>query len=481
MSVLTARKVEMASSSYRKPIASQSSITTQEPFLSSSEGPVALPHLMQSYLQAKDDNRTKALKNRGGAEDIIVVGNDIATTGFLVFEGIKAINPASQSLFGVFLATTLCGVIGGLINFGEGIVGIKEAIEAFRCGDTKLAWRQLISAIFTILIGAAMILEALAPILGIGFFAANPWVLPIVFFLGILPVFKEVFERSMKILRGKDYGSQLQLDKLKEGLNSGKITTVDQILEKYQELNPHLGVRIFDTESLERILSGQITDEERYQASVDLLMQILEHRIEKEKNEDDEADLKMLQSKKFHKFSSLNQQKINRLMEKLVPQEIDITQLVIMHKLYEKMEKFQANMGVDAAIEAFSFFTYLVNEKLSGNSVITEEKKQKILTKVAALDTKIHAWQRVQHLRLFVQFLLTGSFVFGWFASNLLFDAINSFVMAAANGLPLYIDAMKPFDRDTNVVVPKADIRKVSQIYAKKQEEIRWQQQQHIG
>ena len=419
-------------------------------------------HLFQSTLDVKIEHKENVLKKRGGIEDVIVISNDIATTGFLLFESIEAFSSSSQSVSGILLAASICGFIGGFLNFAEAAIGFKEAYEAYLCGDTKLAKRQLASAIINIIIGSMMILESLAPFLGITFFSSNPWLLPIVFFLEIIPVFMEVFQRSWKIARGEDYGAKLQLKKIKEDINKKRITNVDEIIKSYQDS------QIFDINEyydLIRILEND-QSEENFNEIKNKLIIFAKNKI-KTSIEDGEIQkyktlLKRLESNTFfnniNEYTDDNYQKILSELEHM-----------IIEKLSSKMEEYQMNMGVNAAIEAFTFIKILIELKASKNGKIDEEAKNEIIDQIDRADNQIRIWNRIQFLRLFIQVLLTASFVAGWFSAGTslkarLIDSINNFVMAIANFLPFYIDCNKPFDRDTNFVVAKA---KSSAIYKK--------------
>lgn len=184
---------------------------------------------VRSLLQKKEEHVQTALDNTWDRYNPILIGGDLFTTGYLLFEGVKACLPATQTMLGVIISTMVCGVVAGVINIGVGFLCLKEAVQAFKNGDHFLGIRLMMDTIFCIAIGVVMILVSLATKVailgGIGaFFAANPWVLPVLFFIITIPLLVEIGCRTGNIWLKRDLASKMQLDEVSKLL---KQDTVD--------------------------------------------------------------------------------------------------------------------------------------------------------------------------------------------------------------------------------------------------------------
>ena len=204
--------------------------------------------VMEQVLDAKKSHRQAALDNKLDRYNPIFIGGDIFTAGYLAFEGIQAFVPSLAGITAIGTATLICGVVAGAINIGVGLVSLKEAIQAFRNGDKVLGFRLMFDFIFCSAIGSVMILSSLAiqvsALGGVGaFFATNPWVLPLLFFIVTIPLIVELSYRIKNIATSNDLGSQLKLNDLKELLQKEN-PDWDQIDKLYQ------GVNTFDLSNL---------------------------------------------------------------------------------------------------------------------------------------------------------------------------------------------------------------------------------------
>lgn len=186
-----------------------------------------LSQLMQTIIKKKEQNIQSALNGRVNASEAILIGGDLFTMGYMAFEGAQIVKPSLSALPAFSLGTLTCGILAGVINLGVCIVCLKEAIQAFKNGDNLLGARLFIDFVNLASIGAIMILASLATQVsvlgGIGaFFAANPWLLPVLFFIISLPNMVEVIRRLKNIHTGKDLAAQLNtadLQKLIRGFH----------------------------------------------------------------------------------------------------------------------------------------------------------------------------------------------------------------------------------------------------------------------
>jgi len=310
--------------------------------------------------------------------DTILIGGDVFNTGYLLFEGFTAAIPAAEGVAGIAIASTVFGVVGGVINMAVGMICLKEAIQALKNGDRLLGGRLLIDAIFCNAIGIVMILASIstqvAALSGVAaFFAANPWLLPVLFFVGSIPVFAEILSRVKNIWGEQDIASTLQLNQLEEMLSKEKIDW-DGVFHLYD--GTALDIKQIRTEYAE---NGLIS-------------------------------------------------------------------------LSNRMEVLQGDMGVEAAIDTFKLLRDLL-----------ERNEEKALERVKELKGRVAFWNGVQHLRLFQQFLYLGSFVVSMAAlrpgmNGRAIGATQSFAMAAANAIPLWMDLRWPFERNVTLVVPQVEV-----------------------
>jgi len=185
--------------------------------------------------------------------DTILIGGDVFSTGFLLFEGIQAAIPATAAIPAVIAASAVFGVVGGVINIAVGGICLKEGLQALQNKDYLKAGRLILDAVLITAIGAVMILATISVYVGFlggvgAFLAANPWVLPVLFLVITLPLLVEILKDTQKIWRSTDTASSLQLHDIEQILESktvdwnailekwkGTVLDVDSIREKYKE------------------------------------------------------------------------------------------------------------------------------------------------------------------------------------------------------------------------------------------------------
>lgn len=327
--------------------------------------------LMQEIISKKEEHVTASLKNRVNPSEIVQVGGDLFSMGYLLFQGAQIVKPSLSSIPFIATASLVCGVVAGAINIGVAFVCLKEGIQAHKNGDMQLAARLYIDFVALLGIGMIMIFTALATrvaALGAigGFFAANPWLLPILFFALSVPLFFELGKRINNIIQSKDLASQL------------------------------------NAKNLPALIQGK-------DPSNPFHLQPLLHLAEKSESD---------------------------------PRELKIA-------LSHKMEQLQSDMGVESAIETFKLMQQLVLKK----DIEAQLKKVK---------EKIQDWNRAQYVRAFQQLLYTAAFGVSMAALSPKVNippvtATQTFAMAGANAIPLYMDSFWPFKRNTPIVVPKVE------------------------
>ncbi len=165
----------------------------------------------------------EAKQNRFTGTSLIGEGttilSDVSTVGFSVVQGIShLITPTA----GLLLFGSISGVIGGVLNIGQGVYVLGFAIRSFLNKQRKQGARLLFDASLLIGIGLFMSLISLS-VLGlklgaIGAVAANPYVLaiviPILFLILTLPCLAQIGDYIKSIKNKKDTPSQLKLDEI---------------------------------------------------------------------------------------------------------------------------------------------------------------------------------------------------------------------------------------------------------------------------
>ncbi len=326
--------------------------------------------LMQQVIDQKQALVDSASKNRMNATEAVQIGGDLFSMGYLAFQGAQIIKPSLASIPAVAFASLTCGIIAGAINIGVAFVCLKEGIQASKNGDTKLATRLYIDFACLLAIGIIMMLASIAVrVAALGaltaFFVANPWLLPVIFFILSIPIIIEVAERIKNIWQKKDLASEL------------KTTDLPKLIQGTDAQNP------FHLQPIIEMAQRGVADP-------------------------------------FIKLA-----------------------------LSQKMEQFQANMGVEASLETFRLMKQLLKNEEASEQL---EKTKK----------KIAEWNHAQYVRMAQQALYMAAFGVSMAALSPRINtpAVNgtqTFAMAAANAIPLYMDTFWPFKRNTPVVVPMVE------------------------
>ncbi len=176
-----------------------------------------IAQVMQNVLVAKNGLVQKAEANTLQRYNPILIGGDLFSMGYLAFEGVLSLAPHLRAIPSMGIATLICGEIAGLINLGVGFVCLKEGIQALKNGDYRGGTRLILDFTCCMAIGLIMILNSLsirvAALAGVGaFFTANPWLLPLIFFIAMLPLLCDLSLRIKDIAQGKNWGAKLQLN-----------------------------------------------------------------------------------------------------------------------------------------------------------------------------------------------------------------------------------------------------------------------------
>jgi|GEM_PF-5873941 len=157
---------------------------------------------------------------------------------------------------------------------------------------------------------------------------------------------------------------------------------------------------------------------------------------------------------------------LNRLGVEIPDVGFDADTLV--KHLSEKMQEFQMNMGVLAAMDTLELIHLLMNRKILEKMNEVQEKKKldiQINNKITSLKSNIARWNKILKVRFLQQILNVLAFA-GGLASmgagsasriGTMINAGTNFAMTGANFLPLVMDSFYHYERNGPVEVKKID------------------------
>ncbi len=338
-----------------------------QPLLNQEFSPLSL---VGQVIEGKEANKQEKLANTFERYHPGMIGGDALTSAYTGFTGVQYFAPSLQALSWVGWMTSCVGEVGGAINVWVAYQEFKEAYTAYRNGDMLNMWKMVLDAFFFGLIGILMIIVSLAvKVAALGavgaFFAANPWILPVLFFVITIPLITEIGIRVLNIATHKDLAAQLDLAAFKQVIG------------------------------------------------------------------DQENQDKWLQSSP---------------LRSLLSEDASLQQVSDM------METFQADMGVDAALEVFRLFELLLQH----------QEEAQLLEQLEKAQQKIKEWHQAQYVRLVQQIFYVVAFILSMGAltpgaSARIINGTTNMAMSIANLIPLGMDIFWPFKRNVPMVVPKVE------------------------
>jgi hypothetical protein len=313
----------------------------------------------------------KALVNTAERYNVWIVGQDAFNVLDIGFEGVLKCTPSLKTCSKLVFASTICGILAGVLNIAAAIATLKSAKNAGELKDTLSKTRLYMDVLCTFAIGVLMILTSIARELvflsAVGFFfAANPYLLPLLFFLITFPTILETSLRLASICRGHDWASKLEWNTLREALFS-----VDG--------------KSIDWEAIEKL----------------------------------------------------------KLLEKVAPETEGAPDLL--PKMKAKLDELQADIGVEAAIEAFRLL-----------KALHEKKKVDVRDAFLKFEAKVKEWRIAQVKRLAEQLLCGiafGASMGNLAGSSVSLTAVETGALMSASGISLQMDVWDPFARGSPIVV----------------------------
>ena len=466
----------------------------------------ALSYQVQSAHDVKkivfEETKKKGYQKNGW---VLIIG-DLFTMTYLAFEGILAAKPALNTL-GTAIASSFFGIIGGIINFLVGIQCIQKSKTFFESKDTLQGWKLLISGILMITISMVMIVTSIAAILAAAgikflffpaiftFLVANPWVLPVLFFVVALPIIYEITSRVIKMIKKTDCASKMQLQQLEEKLNT-YTQYFEEIFNLYQNLDTgepkeHPPKSIFGkmTFSMKNWWKGF----SEYKPKDGAIFNYTLHKeiIELLQNEESTVNRQAIQSK----ITEILNARIARnelgetikdtktakdtiiyyedIIEPMGNQSISYDMLRnYLYKLQiemhiEKLEELQAEIGVKAALDAYKLFNLLLT--LKTNTTDYKQTKDQTKEQIETLEQSITEWNRALKWRMFQQMLYVVALPVSIVAAtskgtaSLILNATENFAMSAASAIPLYMDIFWPYKTNVPRAIEPSTLEKVQE------------------
>ncbi len=228
-------------------------------------------NIMQEVVQKKDEHIHEVLdtrwKGRNTVKEACIIGGDVTSSAFSVFQGVSCFVATSAAMT---VTAGVCGVVGGTIMIGDGLVAGSLAIAEFKnareSGDYTQAIKLSLCCILEIGIGVMMILISLS-ILSAAFtlfacLAANPYTLPIIWLVLFLVIVGGLIKSEIRILSHEDLGSKMLLDEISAKLdNPDDLSALaNQLIEQHL---PHIR-----TKSSQEAADAMIKLTEKFSADI---------------------------------------------------------------------------------------------------------------------------------------------------------------------------------------------------------------------
>ena len=193
-----------------------------------------LSKCVQQIFEKKEELVTQSLANKKrrfhpltGSCSVQVL-HDAFNTVFVACVAIKAFVPSITHIAAVGVTFSVFGGIGGVMNILISGVCLREALQAFKNGDRARGLGYLIMSIALFSMGVFMLLSTISAYVGVlggvgAVIASNPWILPVLLILLMLPLIYEVGKNNKGIFSHTDGYSILKLNKLEEILEKNDV------------------------------------------------------------------------------------------------------------------------------------------------------------------------------------------------------------------------------------------------------------------
>ncbi len=411
--------------------------------------------LMGSIIERKEANKAESVNRVWKRFDPILITGSAFNLVFLVFQVIKIAFPKIAQMGGVSVASTVFGVAGGVINIAVAFVSLKEACAARKAGDRELFLRLLLDFISTFALGIIMVIASVGiDFIAIGaigtFLAANPWFLPLIFFVISIPSLIQVGKEAKECL-SRVIAVYKEGDHKKAGHYFIKFL-----------ISLGIGALMILTSFVSNLVSFDIADAffsmHAWILPVLFFLATLPVLVEVGKRNVDTILDRDLASKLLRRLdiaSWVEARKKDSLLKELpaiLNGQIEITDEEFSKKCSLLMEVLQAHMGVEAAIEMMKLMKAVVERDEAA------VEAQKIVVR-----EKIADWKRSQRVRLMQKVGDTVLAILAVVASTRIpqihkerINVVETVGLFPSSIIDLVMNILWPFRRNTPIVVREA-------------------------
>lgn len=190
---------------------------------------IRIASAMQRIVGQEQALAKKALHDPWRRFPVAVIGGATLNVGQLALTGVSVL-AACAAISNILIGI---GFLGGLLNIKEGALALHEGLHAWKSNDKQLAAKLFLQGILSFALGTVMLLVSVARFTAltgiVGFFAANPYIMPVLCFVLAIFLLIEMVNRLSPVIQGKDLGSKLELAQLRSMLETN---TPEEGMEK---------------------------------------------------------------------------------------------------------------------------------------------------------------------------------------------------------------------------------------------------------
>lgn len=179
-------------------------------------------------LQEKINTRFKGV---GLIKEATYITADVGTAGFSLVKGVSLATKVSSALA---LVGSISGLVGGILNIVQGFFLFVEARQELKNGNKEQGLRLLADGLLLVGIGTLMFLASLVLfgiLAGVAAVAGNPYVMPVLIALLVLPGLIQTLKHIRTVAMGCDVGTLLHLDDREQLLNNAYLKSLQELPE----------------------------------------------------------------------------------------------------------------------------------------------------------------------------------------------------------------------------------------------------------
>jgi len=431
--------------------------------------------LMGEIVLKKEKNKETRLEKRWDALEVIFVGGNAFSMGYLGFSGAQAFHPALKEISAIVLTSSICGIVAGGIEMLGAMVFLKQGFQELKNGNMAGARIQFYNFVGYFLIGLVMMIASIGALLAkntafgaaSAFLLANPFILPLLFFIVNIPMFYQVLKNVGRNITGAAPGMKILHTEIK-----GKDPTTDQTKELDQLIND-LGLDQSsvdkNAQTHEEIIANAkaiLKEDQRFAEAQQKLIAKLNELSEKYKDKTGKELADLIRS---GLQEGANAALAKNVEDALNSEAIASEKACVYNYLSRKFEELSPQMGVEAAMETFKFLG--LYRQMRGEKDATEQSnlRTKTVEQLEVAKGKIKRWNNIQLVRLAQRVMNLAAFALSTTAfvcesigttipelESPTAALIRDSAMVGTNLIPLILDWFYPFARNSPMVIPKA-------------------------